>query len=772
MTPAFFLLVLTILAMFSRRYSQAFPLDTVNRAADFIARLRLIYPHADTLCEKESEWLFDCPEIKQFLEWFCSIVREEDMLSSAELEAYMALQAAGKPILEGDALEEALQMCCQVLQLPSSIADEGPSQEALQQELQELKHCYDRQLWRYRKLLAWMNKLQQEKKYLEKEEKVVKQELRVAHMDLKAKIFKTRAALNQVSKASKQVSECHGNMGMGQLPTLLCQIDLAPYLEQEQQVTDVFESFIQQVLPDSVQAPDVSEASAQGESSLEEGLEAETQMDSYCEIPEERRGDPYEECTKTPWGVAPTSWRTLVQGSKAELLVEGGNERDALSMESEKTDGNQEVTERRDTKKTSTPKNLGTDEDELLEDQDNFWKELGRIETAYICARREVIVIAAKVEGTRAALEWAQRTLEALEDNQVGPVPPFLPHPLWQGLPVVQAVPPARAQLTSWEGVAEPGSTVSPACLCPPAQQAFKAKLQSQAAMLQRQLHALRFDIRQTLTHQLPPLLKAEAHHFCLPILHKHFSLEVACFQNTARRQEEAAAWLLSQHSRLDLLELQLNQERKELEQMAAWLNKIETVKREYQTWLQKQQNYFRDARPSQKGHPCKWIGPKDLTAIRLWDMLMGKDQEKQPFRSYEAMAAKCSQLVHDKRALEAQLEAPMPQVSALESSIEVLHHQLYNSSNQLQLSSPEMSELMQQLTIMQDDLYQKLTDLLSDLEIKRKCLENPILQAERNLYVYFYCNEDRLREMVEELEKQASAFSKGPPKELLYLKE
>lgn len=69
--------------------------------------------------------------------------------------------------------------------------------------------------------------------------------------------------------------------------------------------------------------------------------------------------------------------------------------------------------------------------------------------------------------------------------------------------------------------------------------------------------------------------------------------------------------------------------------------------------------------------------------------MLMREDKEKQPFRSYEAMAAKCSQLVQDKRALEAQLEAPMPQVSALESSVEVLYHQLYNSSNQLQLSSP-----------------------------------------------------------------------------------
>ncbi|XP_041281668.1 HAUS augmin-like complex subunit 3 [Onychostruthus taczanowskii] len=715
MTPAFSLLGLTILAMFSWRYSQAFPLDTVNRAADFMAKLRLIYPHADILCE-DFECLFDCPETKQFLEWFCSMVGEENVLGPAEVEAYEALLAAGKPILEGDALEEALQKCCQVLQLPSSIVDEGPSQEALQQELQELKHHRDLQLWRYRKLLAWTNKLQQQQKYLEEQEKVVKQELRVAHMDLKVKMFKTRAVLSQVSKAAKEVSECPENMGMGQLPTLLCQMDLAPYLKQEQQATDAFESFIHQVLPESVQAPDVWEASAQGESSLKEGLEAETQMDSYCEIPEERRGAPYQECTKTLWGVAPTSQGKLVQGSKAELLVEGGNEKDMLSMESEERDGSQELTERRDSKKTSTPKqeninanSLGTDENELLEDQDNYWKELGRIETAHICAQRELIVTAAKVEGTRAALEWAQRTLEALEDKQ----------------------------------------------------QAVEAELQGQDAMLQRQLHALHFDITHALTHQLLPLLQAEARFLCLPILHELFSLEIARLQNTARRQEQVAACLLSQHSHLDLLELQLKRERKDLEQKAAWLEKIETVTRESQTRLQKQQMYFRDARSSQKGHPHKWIDPKDLTAVRLWDMLMGKDEKKQPFRSYAALAAKCSQLVQDKRALEAQLEAPTPQVSALESSMEVLYHQLYSSSNQLQLSPPETSELMQQLLIMEDDLYQKLADLLSDLEVKRRSLENPILQAERSLYVYFYCNEARLREEVEGLEKQAAASSK-----------
>ena len=69
--------------------------------------------------------------------------------------------------------------------------------------------------------------------------------------------------------------------------------------------------------------------------------------------------------------------------------------------------------------------------------------------------------------------------------------------------------------------------------------------------------------------------------------------------------------------------------------------------------------------------------------------MLVGKDRQEQLFRSYEAIAAQCSQLVQDQRVLEAQLAAPIPQLPALESSVEVLYRLLYNSSNQLQLSSP-----------------------------------------------------------------------------------
>lgn len=151
----------------------------------------------------------------------------------------------------------------------------------------------------------------------------------------------------------------------------------------------------------------------------------------------------------------------------------------------------------------------------------------------------------------------------------------------------------------------------------PPAQHVVKAELQSQAAMLQHWLHALRCDILQTLTHQLPPLLKTRACLSRLPILQRQLSLEAARLQRIAERQEEAAAWLVSQHSRLDLLELQLKRERRQLDQKAAQLWEMATAMREAQTMLQEQQDYLKNASSSQTDHPHTRIDPKDLSAVR-----------------------------------------------------------------------------------------------------------------------------------------------------------
>ncbi|NXS97603.1 HAUS3 protein, partial [Jacana jacana] len=592
----------------------------VGRGAEFVAKLRLVYPYADTLCARDFDWLFDCPQTKPFLEWFCSTVSEENVLTPAEVEAYDALLAAGKPILEGDALEQALQMCCQDPLLPGLTRDDqGPSLGTLQQELQDY---HDLQLWRYRKLQILTANLQQQLKYLLEEEKVAKRDLRKAEMDLEVNIFQTSAVLSQISEAAKQLAEWYGDVGKGRLPALLCEMDLGPYMQLEQQVTDAFERFIQQALPGSVQASDA--------------------------------------------------------------------QRDATKR-----------------MRTTMLESLGPDGDELLGDQD--WKEVCQMQKARICAQREVILMTAKVEGNRAALEWVQRTQEALTENQHG----------------------------------------------------VEAELRGQAARLQEKLHALHCGIRYTLTHQLPPLLKADASLSCRPILQRQFSLEAAHLQYVAGRQREAAAWLANQHSRLDLLEFHLEWERKELDQKAAWMREMETAMREAQTRLKEQQDYLKHISSSQKNCPGTWIDPQDLCALRLWDMVVGQDKKEQLFHSYEVLAAQCSQLVQDQKVLEAQLAAPVSQLPALKPSTEELYQMLYNSSKQLQLSSQETIELMQQVDTMQDNFLQMLTDLLSDLKIKRRSLESPILQTERNLYVYFYCNEDQLREVVEELEKQASASFK-----------
>lgn len=135
--------------------------------------------------------------------------------------------------------------------------------------------------------------------------------------------------------------------------------------------------------------------------------------------------------------------------------------------------------------------------------------------------------------------------------------------------------------------------------------------------MFQEQIHALRSDIAHIHAQQLLPLLKAGACLFLLPVLQAQLNLETARLQDISQRQEEAVAWLASQHSRLDLLGLQLKRERKELDQKAAWLREMETLLKDAQTRLQEYHDYFKEADSSMKGCACTQTEPKDLTTMR-----------------------------------------------------------------------------------------------------------------------------------------------------------
>lgn len=558
--------------------------------------LRLFYPQADTLCEKDFDWLFDCPKTEQFIVWFCKTVGEENVLSPAEVQAYDALVAAGKPILEGDALEQALQKCQETPQLTRVIPEaEGSSLEALEQKVQELQGYRAHQLWQFNKLQVWAASLQQELRYLEEEEKATKEVLRKAHVELRVEIFRTTAVLKQLLEAAKQQVEQYEEARKGQLPALLHEMDLRGYIELEQRFTEAFEHLMEQVLPGSAQAP---------ESSVQERLEAMIQMDSASEILGGRRAAPHPEHAERGRGAAAERQEIKVQGSRAEPAVEGRSESEELSVgDEEEKGGSQDGTERTDTKQTGL-KSLRTDGDETLGNQDSFWMELSQLETAYICAQMEVIAMSAKVEGNCAALNWAQKTLQALKENKVGSVLPSNPI-LCSMVCLCCSTPPpdARAQQMS------PLSSLI--------QHAVEAKLQSHVATFKKQLYTLRCDIAQIQTHQLLPQVKAAASLFLLPILQEKLRLDNAHLQDVGRRQEEAAAWLVSQQSRLDLLELQLKRERKELDQKAAWLGEIETVLKNAQAKLQAYHDCCKEASSSTKGSACTQMEPKDSIATR-----------------------------------------------------------------------------------------------------------------------------------------------------------
>lgn len=558
--------------------------------------LRLFYPQADTLCEKDFDWLFDCPKTEQFIVWFCKTVGEENVLSPAEVQAYDALVAAGKPILEGDALEQALQKCQETPQLTRVIPEaEGSSLEALEQKVQELQSYRAHQLWQFNKLQVWAASLQQELRYLEEEEKATKEVLRKAHVELRVEIFRTTAVLKQLLEAAKQQVEQYEEARKGQLPALLHEMDLRGYIELEQRFTEAFEHLMEQVLPGSAQAP---------ESSVQERLEAMIQMDSASEILGGRRAAPHPEHAERGRGAAAERQEIKVQGSRAEPAVEGRSESEELSVgDEEEKGGSQDGTERTDTKQTGL-KSLRTDGDETLGNQDSFWMELSQLETAYICAQMEVIAMSAKVEGNCAALNWAQKTLQALKENKVGSVLPSNPI-LCSMVCLCCSTPPpdARAQQMS------PLSSLI--------QHAVEAKLQSHVATFKKQLYTLRCDIAQIQTHQLLPQVKAAASLFLLPILQEKLRLDNAHLQDVGRRQEEAAAWLVSQQSRLDLLELQLKRERKELDQKAAWLGEIETVLKSAQAKLQAYHDCCKEASSSTKGSACTQMEPKDSIATR-----------------------------------------------------------------------------------------------------------------------------------------------------------
>uniref|UniRef100_A0A8C0HDV6 HAUS augmin-like complex subunit 3 N-terminal domain-containing protein n=1 Tax=Chelonoidis abingdonii TaxID=106734 RepID=A0A8C0HDV6_CHEAB len=222
---------------------------TCRRGAEFVETLKTVYPMADALHEKDFDWLFDCPETEQFLEWFCNTVGEENVLSPGEVEAYQTLLSSGKPILEGEALQQVLHTCRQCPQLKGAMSeDEALPLEVLEREAQALHSHSACQLRRRNKLQIRAASLKQELCHLADKERKVGWVLRKAQLDLEMENSQTNSVLSQVCKAANQLAEWYREAGNGRLLVLMSEADLDHYMELEELATRALVAFIQKAL--------------------------------------------------------------------------------------------------------------------------------------------------------------------------------------------------------------------------------------------------------------------------------------------------------------------------------------------------------------------------------------------------------------------------------------------------------------------------------------------------------------------------------------------
>uniref|UniRef100_A0A6J0V8M4 HAUS augmin-like complex subunit 3 n=1 Tax=Pogona vitticeps TaxID=103695 RepID=A0A6J0V8M4_9SAUR len=120
----------------------------------FIETLKRVgYSKAYLLNGEDFDWLFETLEDKSFLEWFCTNVNEQHVLSEDELQSFSILLKTSKPVLEEEAVDEVLKTC-KSLELNTNICEENEEEKlkTLEDELQALQKMKQLKICRRNKL--------------------------------------------------------------------------------------------------------------------------------------------------------------------------------------------------------------------------------------------------------------------------------------------------------------------------------------------------------------------------------------------------------------------------------------------------------------------------------------------------------------------------------------------------------------------------------------------------------------------------------------------
>ncbi|XP_064568204.1 HAUS augmin-like complex subunit 3 [Zonotrichia leucophrys gambelii] len=120
---------------------------------DFVETLKKVgYPKADELNGEDFDWMFESPEGKSILEWFCGNINVQNVVSEEELQDFDNLLQQGRAVLEGNALDEVLKTLEPAGSMNSSQEEDEEEVKKLEDELQTLQELKTLQIHRHNKL--------------------------------------------------------------------------------------------------------------------------------------------------------------------------------------------------------------------------------------------------------------------------------------------------------------------------------------------------------------------------------------------------------------------------------------------------------------------------------------------------------------------------------------------------------------------------------------------------------------------------------------------
>ncbi|XP_052055274.1 HAUS augmin-like complex subunit 3 [Apodemus sylvaticus] len=351
------------------------------------------------------------------------------------------------------------------------------------------------------------------------------------------------------------------------------------------------------------------------------------------------------------------------------------------------------------------------DNEEILGEQQ---LEMARLQMAYICAQRQIIYLKTSNLSMKSSIKWAEENLHRLINEVIG-----------------------------------------------------KENLDAKISSLNSEILKLEEQITHIKDRILPAVVKKNAQLLNMPVVKGDFDLQIAKQDYYTARQELVLNELIKQKASFELVQLSYEIELRNHWDMYRQLESLILQLSQRNTVLCQHLAMLTDLPASEQLTSRTPIDTKDHSTHRLYQLLEGDNKKKELFITHEHLEEVAEKLKQDVSLIQDQLAVSTQEhfsfLSKLNNDVDMLCDALYHGGNQLLLCDQGLMEHFHQVESQLNKLNHLLTDTLADVKTKRRVLAtNKLKQVERELYVYFFKNEDYLKDVVEDLENQLKIKASG----------